>query len=80
MIKPLILVSPFLGLIGLIYPIIVLIVMLQPSVTAAFRGEGVGSGDFGNRPDGDGPLEDDYDRPPPGYGGEPDDRFGSAPP
>ena len=70
--------SPFAALIGLIYPIIVLIIMLMPSVKAAFGGAPVGGEDDAYDRGGP-PREGDYDRPPPGYGGEPDDRFGSAP-
>jgi hypothetical protein len=75
-----------LALLGLIYPIIVLIVMSLPRVRAAFRGEPAGAEDQGNRYDAGG-REDDAGRPPPGYeqepppgyGGEPDDRIGPAP-
>jgi hypothetical protein len=71
---------------GYIYPILVLILLLRPSVAAAFRGEPTGREDFGDRYDRGG-RDDDYGRPPtgyeqeppPGYGGEPDDRIGPAP-
>jgi hypothetical protein len=72
--------TPFGAVLGLIYPAAVLIVMLLPSVAAAFRGESAGPEDEANRYDqtGDRPPPG-YGDAPPGYGGEPDDRFGSAP-
>jgi hypothetical protein len=70
------------GLVGFVYPIIVLILLSRPSIAAAFRGEGA-AGDYGDYDD----YEDRYRRPgrrrdaddyPPGYSPEPDDRFGPA--
>ena len=72
--------SPFAAVLGLIYPVIVLIIMLLPSVKAAFSGAPAGAEDEADSYDRGGPpREGDYDRPPPGYGGDPDDRYGSAP-
>ena len=63
---------------GMIYPVIVLIIMARPNVRAAFRGELIGSEEFG-RPAEEGRRRDDDEPLPPGYGGEPDDRIGPAP-
>ena len=62
----------------MIYPNIVLIIMARSNVRAAFRGELTGSGDAGSPRD-EGRRDDDYGQYPPGYGGEPDDRFGPGP-
>ncbi len=66
------------SLLGFVYPIIVLVLLSRRSVRAAFSGVPVG-GEEDPYDRGGPPREGDYDRPPPGYGGEPDDRFGSAP-
>jgi len=68
------------SLLGFVYPIVVLIVLSRRSVRAAFSGAPTGAEDEADSHDRGGPpREGDYDRPPPGYGGEPDDRYGSAP-
>ncbi len=72
------------SLVGLIFPVLVLIFMLQPRIAAAFRGEWNRPDDYGYGPGGAGRVDDrggypaGYDQPPPGYGGEPDDRIGPA--
>ncbi len=72
--------TPFAIVPGLIYPIVVLIIMLMPSVKRAFSGAPVGAEDEADSYERGGPpREGEYDQPPPGYGDEADDRFGSAP-
>ena len=63
-----------LGLVGLIYPIVVFVIMLRPSVAAAFRGAPTVPDDA-DRPE---PTPTGYGDAAPGYG-DPDDRFGAAP-
>jgi hypothetical protein len=68
------------AVLGLIYPIIVLIVMSRPKVRAAFRGESIGADhtdDFDDDSTDRRGREDDYDDEPRGRG-DPDDRFGPA--
>jgi hypothetical protein len=67
------------AVLGLIYPIIVLIVMSRPKVRAAFnRATADGVDEFEDDPrDRGGRREDEYDDEPRG-GDEPDDRFGPA--
>jgi hypothetical protein len=70
--------SQFAGLLGLIYPLIVLIIMSLPKVRAAFRGETLDADridDFDDDPRGR--REDEYDDEPRGRA-DPDDRFGPA--
>jgi hypothetical protein len=69
----------FAGLLGLIYPVIVLIIMSRPKVRATFRGESIDADrndDFDNDRT-DRRREDEYDDESRGRG-EPDDRFGPA--
>jgi hypothetical protein len=76
----------WLSVIGFIYPVVVLIVLLRPSVAEAFRAGPPGPGDYSDRY-GQGRLGIDeagvkegqtgYGDLPPGY--EPDDRIGPAP-
>ena len=74
-------VGQFAGLLGLIYPVIVLIVMSRPKVGAAFRGETMDADDADEYEDDPrdrrGRREDEYDDDPRDRG-EPDDRFGPA--
>jgi hypothetical protein len=72
------------ALVGYIYPILVLILLLRPTAAAAFRRKRVRSRDYDDRYD-HGGREDDYrkrrrgyEEDLPGYGREPDDRFGPA--
>jgi hypothetical protein len=72
----------FLPALGLIYPVIVLVVMLLPSVATAFQG-GRAADDLddrrGRRRRRDNEDDDvDEDDEAQGYGGAPDDRFGPA--
>ncbi len=68
------------ALLGLIYPIIVLIVMSRPKVRRAFAGESLDADradDFDDDPTDHRRRDDDYDDEPRGRS-EPDDRFGPA--
>jgi hypothetical protein len=66
-------------ILGMAFPVAVVVVMLLPSVRAAFRGEPAGGEDFAGREDAYARRPAGYDEGPPGYGGEPDDRFGPRP-